>query len=70
MLETYSDLKKYIPTLEVVLTNNSAVIYLNGKIILQTSGPQTIDIVNSYLSAMSYGFLEGMKYTKDYLKSK
>ena len=68
MIEIYLLLKKEIPTLELVLIGNEGIVYIGKKIVMQTSGPDTVNTLNTFFGGMYVGFTEGFKYAGNLIK--
>lgn len=68
MIELYLLLKKEIPTLELVLNGNEGIVYINKKIVMQTSGPDTVNVLNTFFGGVYAGFVEGFKCAGNLIK--
>ena len=64
-IEKYiSDIKKVVPTLNVIITGDTGLILIENNVVYSTQGPVTNETMESYLFGLHRGLLCGLKYIK------
>jgi len=60
----YREIKKVIPTLNIIITYNTGIVMIENNIKYSTQVPMTEDMIQCYLAGLYEGTVGGLKYLK------
>jgi len=60
----FNEVKKIIPTLNIIITYDTGIILIENNLIYSTQGPMTEKFIQCYLYGLYEGIIGGLKHTK------